>query len=117
MLGRWRSSKVLAPTSVLANRSTMYRFIPCTTDTTATRNITPMRTPTSEKKLLSFCVRIIPTATPPASSSRTLCRGAPREPVALHLPVAQHDDALRVRGDVGLVGHHDHGLARRVQVG
>ena len=54
MLGRCRSSKVFAPTSVLANLSTMYRFIPCTMETTAMRKVTPMRTPTSEKKLLSF---------------------------------------------------------------
>ena len=54
MLGRWRTSNVLAPTRVLANRSTMYRFMPWTMETTAMRKVTPMSTPTSEKKLFSF---------------------------------------------------------------
>jgi len=42
---------------VPANLSVMYRFIPCTTETTAMRNITPMNTPTIEKALFSFCAR------------------------------------------------------------
>ena len=70
MLGRWRSSKVLAPMSALANRSTMYRFMPCTIDTTAIRKVTPISTPMSEKKLLSFCARIVRSAMPTASNRR-----------------------------------------------
>ena len=70
MLGRWRSSKVLAPTRVLANRSTMYRFMPWTIDTTAMRKVTPISTPISEKKLLSFCARMVRSAIRTASSRR-----------------------------------------------
>src|SRR5438046_9574741 len=33
--------------------------MPCTTDTTAMRNITPMNTPMIEKVLLSFCARMV----------------------------------------------------------
>jgi len=58
ILGRCRSSNVFAPISVLANRSTMYRFIPWTIETTAMRKVTPIITPRSVKKLLSFCTRI-----------------------------------------------------------
>ena len=59
MLGRWRSSKVLTPISALANWSSMYTFMPCTMDTTAMRKVTPISTPISEKKLLSFCARMV----------------------------------------------------------
>ncbi len=70
MLGRWRSSKVFAPMRVLANRSTMYRFIPWTIETTAMRNVTPIRTPISEKKLFSFCARMVRNAIRTASRKR-----------------------------------------------
>ena len=60
---------MLAPTRVFANLSTMYRFIPCTMETTAMRKVTPISTPTREKKLLSFCVRMVRSAIRTASSS------------------------------------------------
>ena len=41
-----------------------------TMDTTAIRNMTPISTPTSEKKLLSFCVRIVRRASRTASNQR-----------------------------------------------
>ncbi len=68
--GRCRSLKVFRPISVLAKRSSMYTFMPCTMDTTAIRNITPISTPMSEKKLLSFWARIAPIAIRIASISR-----------------------------------------------
>src|SRR5689334_21523455 len=117
MLGRCRSSNVLAPISVLANRSTMYRFMPCTIDTTAMRKVTPISTPISEKKLLSFWLRMVRNAMPTASSWPMLGGRAPRQPVAFHAPVAQHHHPLGVGRDVGLVGHHDHRLTRGVQIG
>src|SRR5689334_25402932 len=117
MLGRCRSSNVLAPMSVLANRSTMYRFMPCTIDTTAIRKVTPIRTPISEKKLLSFWARMVRNAMPTASSRRMLGGRTPGEAVAFDAAVPQHDRPFGVGGDVGLVGHHDHGLAGRVQAG
>ena len=43
----------------LANLSSMYSFMPCTIDTTAIRKVTPISTPISEKKLFSFCARIV----------------------------------------------------------
>jgi len=39
--------------------SSTYLLIPSTIDTTAIRNITPIVTPSSVKKLLSFCTRIV----------------------------------------------------------
>src|SRR5829696_3240223 len=107
MLGRCRSSNVLAPMRVLANRSTLYRFMPCTTDTTAMRKVTPISTPISEKKLLSFCARTVASAIRTASRSSMLRGHALREPVGFHPTVTQHDRALGVRRDVGLVGDHD----------
>src|SRR3954449_9125783 len=91
--------------------------MPCTIDTTAMRKVTPIRTPISEKKLLSFWARIIRSAIRTASSKGILGRGPPGETVGLDRAVAQHHHPLRVRRDVGLVGHHDHRLARRVEVG
>src|SRR5512138_544787 len=117
MLGRCRSSNVLAPMSVLAKRSTMYRFMPCTIDTTAIRKVTPISTPIREKKLLSFWVRMVRNAIPTASSRRILGGRTPGETVALDPAVPQHHHPLGVGGDVGLVGHHDHGLAGRMEVG
>src|SRR5690349_1780403 len=117
MLGRCRSSNVLAPIRVLANRSTMYRFMPCTIDTTAIRNVTPISTPISEKKLLSFWARMVRNAMPTASSRRMLGGRTPREAVAFDPAVAEYHHPLGVRRDVGFVGHHDHGLAGRVEVG
>src|SRR5688572_4198517 len=49
-----RSVKVFTPRMRAANSSVMYRLIPSTIDTTAMRNITPIMTPRSVKKLLSF---------------------------------------------------------------
>ncbi len=57
--GNCRSRNVFTPRIVPANLSVMYRFMPCTTDTTAIRNITPMNTPTMEKALFSFCDRMV----------------------------------------------------------
>ena len=89
----------------------MYMFMPCTIDTTAIRNVTPMSTPISEKKLLSFCARIVWSARRTASSQGIRPPRPAVDAVALHLAVAQHHDALGVRRDVGLVGHHDDRLA------
>ena len=44
--------------------------MPVTMDTTAIRNMTPISTPMSEKKLLSFCVRIVRRASRTASNQR-----------------------------------------------
>ncbi len=44
--------------------------MPCTIDTTAIRKVTPINTPMSEKKLLSFCARIVRRAMPTASNRR-----------------------------------------------
>src|SRR6478752_5436774 len=91
--------------------------MPCTIDTTAIRKVTPISTPISEKKLLSFWVRMVRNAIPTASSRPMLGGGAPGEPVTLHPAVAQQHDALGMGRDVRLVGHHDHRLPGRVQVG
>ena len=37
----------------------MYRVIPATIDTTAIRKVTPIVTPMTVKKLLSFCTRMV----------------------------------------------------------
>ena len=47
----------------------MYTFMPCTIDTTAIRNVTPISTPTSEKKLLSFWARMDDSASLTASKN------------------------------------------------
>ena len=58
MSGMRRSVNVLTPRIFAANSSVMYRLIPSTIETTAMRNITPIMTPISVKKLLSFWTRI-----------------------------------------------------------
>ena len=50
--------------------------MPCTIDTTAIRNVTPISTPISEKKLLSFCARIVRSAMPHRLEEAHLGRGA-----------------------------------------
>src|SRR5205809_1947965 len=100
--------------------------MPCTTEMTAMRNITPIVTPSSVKKLFSFWTRICARARRIASMKGMLdadfrcaaCRLDLRSEilpsvVALDHAVLQHDDAARVRGDVGLVGDHDHRLPFR----
>jgi hypothetical protein len=52
--GYRRSVNVLAPRSRPAKSSSMYLLIPSTIETTAMRNITPIVTPISVKKLFSF---------------------------------------------------------------
>ena len=52
----------------------MYRFMPWTIDTTAIRNVTPMSTPISEKKLLSFWARMVRSAMRTASKKGTQAR-------------------------------------------
>src|SRR5580692_1572229 len=98
--------------------------MPSTTDTTAIRNITPMVTPSSVKKLFSFWTRIWSSASRSASkigtglpdgrrgvaSSVSAARIAVRVAVvAGDEAVAQHNDTPRVGRDVRLVGDHDHG--------
>ena len=69
MAGMRRTSKLFTPISPLANRSSMYWFMPWTMETTAMRKVTPISTPMSEKKLFSFCVRMVRSAIRTASSS------------------------------------------------
>src|SRR3990172_12729671 len=110
-LGIRRSWKVLRPTNLLAKRSSMYTFMPCTIDTTAIRKVPPINTPIREKKLLSFWVRRVSSASPTASLSCISGRRAPPVGrIAGHPPVPQHHAARRVGGDLGLVGDHDDGL-------
>src|SRR3970282_1186338 len=91
--------------------------IPGTIDTTAIRKVTPISTPISEKKLLSFWVRRVSSASPMAS---LICMSGRRQPgvrrVAGDPAVAQHHDSGGMGGDVGLVGDHDDGLAPAVQM-
>jgi hypothetical protein len=61
--------RVFSPKMVLAKSSSMYRFMPSTMLITAMRNMTPMITPITLKKLLSFWARIC------ASASRMASRG------------------------------------------
>src|ERR1041385_2881200 len=111
-LGIRRSWKVFRPTSLLANLSSMYTFMPCTMDTTAIRKVTPI----SEKKLLSFWTRIVSRAMRTASRSIISGGGLPGgRGVARHPAVAQRHHPRRVGRDVGLVGDHDHRLPLGVQ--
>src|SRR5574338_411109 len=116
MLGRCRSWKVLMPTSLSANCSSMYTFMPCTMETTAIRNVTPMSTPISEKKLLSFCAQMARRAMRTASSSGISGGALAHGAVGRHLAVAEGDDPLGAGRDVGLVGHHDDRLSLRMQL-
>src|ERR1043165_2795620 len=111
-----RSWNVFRPTSRLANLSSMYTFMPCTIETTAMRKVTPISTPSREKKLLSFWTRIVSSAMRTASRSIISGGGLPGiRGVARHAAVAEHDDSRRVGRDVGLVGDHDHGLPLGVE--
>ncbi len=56
--GKRRKVKVFTPRNFAAKSSSMYFDIPFTIDTTAIRNITPIVTPRSVKKLFSFCTLI-----------------------------------------------------------
>src|SRR5215212_6872994 len=92
-------------------------------ETTAMRKVTPIITPRSVKKLLSFWARICESASRTASRKgmgtvlQSDLRDEPRlRVVAGDQPVAEDDHAPRVRGDVGLVGDHDDGLALRRQL-
>jgi hypothetical protein len=58
MLGCCRRSNEFFVMSLPTRSSSTYRPTPWTIDTMAMRNITPMATPMSVKKLLSFCTRI-----------------------------------------------------------
>src|SRR5574338_780671 len=116
MLGRCRSWNVLMPTSLSANCSSMYTFIPCTIDTTAIRNVTPISTPTREKKLLSFCAQMARSAMRTASISCISGGAFLRRPVRFHPSVTQGDDPLGARRDVRLVRHHDHRLSLGMQL-
>src|SRR3989442_3590271 len=88
--------------------------MPCTTDTTAMRNITPMNTPMRENRLFNFWARICCSASRTASKRCTSGRsGLVRGDEA----VAQRHYALGVRRDVGFVRHHHHGLPLAVQCG
>src|SRR6185437_8557995 len=107
--------------------SFIYRLIPATIDTTAMRNVTPIVTPITVKKLFSFWTRMVSQARRTAWSRDTKGRGRGKcarrsgraEPGREHFAllvgrdesVAQHDDAPRVGRDVRLVRHHDDGLA------
>src|SRR5688500_12328481 len=94
--------------------------MPLMTATTAMRNMTPIVTPSSVKKLFSFCARICDRARRMASMNGTLvsrlsecdalCEGiAPL--IGGDAPVTQHDDPAGMRRDVRFVGYHDHRLA------
>src|SRR5687767_9229820 len=95
--------------------------MPCTMEITAIRNITPIVTPSSVKKLFSFWTRICARASQTASMNGTLDLERSGDfdlgqellaaVVARDEPVAQHDDTARVRRDIGFVRHHDHRLA------
>ena len=53
--GARRRWNVFTPTSVPANFSVMYVFMPFTIDHAPIRNVTPMNTPMSANPLFSFC--------------------------------------------------------------
>src|SRR5688500_49887 len=116
MLGRWRSWNVLRPPSRFANSSSMYTFMPCTIDTTAIRKVTPISTPMREKKLFSFCARIIRSAMRTASRNGISGGAFAVQAVRLDPAVPQHDDTLGEGRDVRLVRHHDDRLAHGVQL-
>src|SRR6266849_2007996 len=98
--------------------------MPSTIDTTAIRNITPIVTPRSVKKLFSFCTRICASASRMASRNGIyflvrgcvdLARFHPRGEnlfpfIAGDHSVAKNHNAPCVRGDVSFVRDHDHSL-------
>ena len=49
--------------------------MPLTIETTAMRNVTPIVTPSTVKKLLSFCTRMVSKAMRTASKKRHVSRG------------------------------------------
>ncbi len=51
----------------MAKLSVMYSFMPSTTETTAIRNVTPMKMPMTEKLLFIFCVQMTRSASRTAS--------------------------------------------------
>src|SRR5512140_3428361 len=117
--GKRRSVNVFTPRNLAAKSSSMYFDIPFTIDTTAIRNITPIVTPSSVKKLFSFCTRICVRASRIASrSDMDSLRAARAERgeecfagfVRGNTAIAKHDHAPRVRRNVLLVRHHDHRL-------
>src|SRR5438445_3940975 len=112
--GRCRRWNVFTPTSVPANLSVMYTFMPFTIDQAPIRNVTPMNTPIRENPLFSFWVRICCSASRRASNSGT--SGGPLL-VGGDQAVTQRQHPSGVRGDVGLVRHHHDGLSLAVQVG
>ena len=57
----------LAGSLLFQFRFSMQLLMPCTMEMTAIRNITPMQTPRSVKKLFSFCTRICARASQTAS--------------------------------------------------
>src|SRR5688500_1973124 len=98
--------------------------MPLMTATTAMRNMTPIVTPRSVKKLFSFCARICDSARRMASRNGTLVSrlsegDALREGVTPLVrgdaSVAKHHNAFRVGRDVRFVRHHDDRLAFRRQ--
>src|SRR5215207_6552599 len=129
MSGVRRRLNELTAISLPIRSSCMYRLIPPTIETTAMRNVTPIITPITVKKLLSFCTRMV------SQAIRTACRndmgrmtlrarvrdGCSRSATLEPVPtgervarfvgrdqsVAQDNDATSVRRDVRLVRHHD----------
>src|SRR4051812_43983971 len=119
--------------------------MPPTIETTAIKNVTPIVTPMTVKKLFSFCTRMVSRARRTAwmncmtlknesrdkriessrpsvsmiHKTRKLQTNARRECVAALVSrdqtVAQHHHAAGVRRDVGLVRDHHHRLSRRGQ--
>src|ERR671918_704929 len=98
--------------------------MPPTIETTAMRNVTPIVTPSSVKKLFSFWTRICPRARRTASKYDTGRSAGERglghavlgdEPlsavVARDPAIADDDDAPGVRSNVRLVRHHNHRLS------
>src|SRR5262245_37554780 len=74
------------------------------------RNITPIMTPSTPKKLFSFCARIMPRArkTPSRSCMSGHCEGWSVAHVAVNHTVPERNDAARVFGNVVLVcNQHD----------
>src|SRR5215218_3658005 len=87
----------------------MYAPMPSTIDTTAMRNITPMVTPSSVKKLLSFCTRMVERARRTASKRGMVALqdqgdAARRDAKASRLAGSRLRGS--VQGLVQLLGHH-----------
>ncbi len=69
--GRRRKLYVFTPMILPAKSFSTYWLIPSTIETTAMRNITPIMTPSSVKKLFSFWTRIVSSARRMASRKGT----------------------------------------------